>query len=169
MSIDHSEVRVTGASGASKGQKDARFDLIPPRVLKLVATHYGLGARKYNPIERKDGKPGPAIDNWRLGYNYSSSIAALERHFNAWKSGEDIDEETGSNHLVAVIWHCMTLLEFQMTPGFPEAYDDRQQTIVNPFGADVESVRAAIAAFGGELPTSPIPTELEPLPTPGGE
>jgi len=165
VTIDTSEVRVTAASGASKGQKDARFDLIPPRVLKQVAVHYGLGARKYNPIERKDGEPGPAIDNWRLGYNYSSSIAALERHFNAWKCGEDIDEETGSNHLVAVIWHCMTLLEFQMTPGFPQAYDDRQQSIIGHAHASAETVREMIEAYGGTLPTSPVPTKLEPLPT----
>ena len=164
MSRDASEVRHTGASGASKGQKAARFDLIPPRVLRLLAEHYGTGARKYNPIERADGEPGPAIDNWRLGYNFSSSIAALERHLNAWKCGEDIDEEMNSNHLVAVIWHCMTLLEYQMTPGFPEAFDDRQQPIVNGLDATVESVRAALAAFGGSLPESPIPTKLEALP-----
>jgi len=167
VSIDTSERRVQSASGASKGQKDARFDLIPPRQLRKLATHYGLGARKYPGIERKDGTPGPAIDNWRLGFNYSSSIAALERHFNAWKSGEDFDEETGSNHLVAVMWHCMTLLEFQDTPGFPEAYDDRQQPLVNALGTTIEEVRAAIAAYGGELPTSPIPTKLDPLPKPG--
>lgn len=167
MNIDTSEVRVTGASGASKGQKDARFDLIPPRVLKLVATHYGRGARKYNPLERTDGEPGPAIDNWRLGYNYSSSIAALHRHLNAWQSGDDIDEETGSNHLVAVIWHCMTLLEFQMTPGYEQAFDDRQQPIVNPIDATIDTVRAAIASFGGTLPDSPITTKLEPLPQVG--
>lgn len=167
MSIDSSEVRVTGSSGASKGQKSARFDLIPPRVLKKLAVHYGLGARKYNPIERVDGEPGPHIDNWRLGYNYSSSLAALHRHLNDWSSGVDIDEETGSNHLVAVMWHCATLLEFQDTPGYPEAFDDRQQPIVNPVDATIDSVRKAIASFGGELPTSPIPTKLEPLPKPG--
>lgn len=167
MSIDSSEVRVVGASGAAKGQKNARFDLIPPRPLKALAEHYGFGARKYNPISPAEGHTGPAIDNWRLGFNYSSSIAALERHFNAWKSGEDIDEETGSNHLAAVMWHCMTLLEFQMTPGYPEAYDDRQQPIVGTLDATLESVRAAVASFGGTLPTSPIPTKLEPL-TPAG-
>jgi hypothetical protein len=167
VTIDTSEVRVTGASGASKGQKAARFDLIPPRVLKALAEHYGVGARKYNPIPRVEGEAGPAIDNWRLGYNYSSSLAALHRHLNAWSSGEDIDEETGSNHLVAVMWHCATLLEFQMTPGFPEAYDDRQQPIVNPLDATLESVRAAISVFGGVLPARPIPAELEPLPTAG--
>lgn len=165
MTIDHTEVRVTASSGASKGQKEARFDLIPPRVLKELATHYGKGANKYAPIERIEGADGAPIDNWRLGYNFSSSLAALHRHLNAWSSGEDIDEELNSNHLVAVAWHCFTLLEFQMTPGYSEAFDDRQQPIINPPGATVESVRAAHATFGGELPTSPVaskPTTVAP-------
>lgn len=167
MSIDSSEVRVTGSSGASKGQKAARFDLIPPRVLRALAVHYGIGARKYNPVERVDGEPGPAIDNWRLGYLFSSSLAALHRHLNEWSAGDDIDEETGSNHLVAVMWHCATLLEFQMTPGYSEAYDDRQQQIIGRSDATLESVRQTIEAFGGFLPESPIPTKLEPLTAPG--
>ena len=155
MTIDTSEVRVTSSSGASKGQKSARFDLIPPRVMKELAEHYGKGANKYAPIERIEGEDGAPIDNWRLGYNFSSSLAALQRHLNAWSSGEDIDEELDSNHLVAVMWHAATLLEFQMTPGYSEAFDDRQQPIINPPGATIESVRAAHATFGGELPTSP--------------
>lgn len=155
MTIDASEVRVTAASGASKGQKDARFDLIPPNVLRELAVHYGKGANKYAPIERIEGADGAPIDNWRLGYNFSSSLAALHRHLNAWSSGEDIDEELNSNHLVAVAWHAFTLLEFQMTPGYSEAYDDRQQPIINPPGATPESVRAAHATFGGQLPLNP--------------
>lgn len=159
MSIDRTEVRVTSTSGASKGQKSARFDLIPPRVLRLLAEHYGKGAQKYAPIERVDGEAGAPIDNWRLGYNFSSSLAALHRHLNAWSAGEDIDEELDSNHLVSVMWHCATLLEFQMTPGYSEAFDDRQQPILNPYNATAESVRAAHATFGGDLPTSPVPNK----------
>lgn len=164
MSIDASEVRVQSASGASKGQKDARFDLIPPRALRQVATHYGLGARKYPGISPVDGT-GPAIDNWRLGFNYSSSLAALHRHLNAWSTGEDIDEETGSPHLAAVVWHALTLMEYQLTPGYPEAFDDRQQSIVGREGFSADEVRAAHAAYGGELPSAPIPTQLPPLPS----
>lgn len=152
MSIDHSEVRVTAPTGASKGQKSARFDLIPPRVLKALAEHYGNGASKYAPIERIEGVDGAPIDNWRLGYPFSSSLAALHRHLNAWSAGEDIDEELGNNHLLAVAWHCFTLLEFQMTPGYSEAFDDRQQPILNPYGSTVESVQSAHATFGGQLP-----------------
>jgi hypothetical protein len=128
-------------TGASKGVKDARFDLVPSRPLRLLAEHYGRGARKYERV-------GP-VDNWRLGYPYSSSIAALHRHLNAFTSGEDIDEETGSHHLVAVAWHAFTMLEFIGTPGFPELFDDRQDTVINPPGIDTDGVRARIAAVLG--------------------
>ena len=163
MSIDASEVRVAHATGASKGQKDARFDLIPTEPLRQLAVHYGLGARKYESIPRAEGHDGAAVDNWRLGFPFSSSTAALMRHFNAWQSGEDVDEETGSNHLIAVIWHAMTLVQFQATPGFTEAFDDRQQQIITPPGATRKSVRAAIASFGGELPENPPVQKLNPL------
>lgn len=143
---DTSEVRVTASTGASKGQKIARFDLVPSRPLRLLAEHYGKGAEKYPRVGD--------IDNYRLGYPYSSSIAALHRHLNAFTSGEDIDEETGSPHLVAVAWHAFALLEFMATPGFNEAFDDRQDTKINPPGATIESVRAAVAARGGQLPAN---------------
>ncbi|WP_040164428.1 dATP/dGTP diphosphohydrolase domain-containing protein [Microbacterium gorillae] len=156
MSIDNTEVRVTGASGASKGQKDARFDLIPPEPLRQLAVHYGRGARKYNPIPNAYGD-GPAIDNWRLGYNYSSSLAALHRHLNAWSGGENVDEETGSNHLIAVAWHALTLV-----PGFADAYDYGQARILTPPGAAVTAVADLVAAFGGNC-RPPKPPARSPL------
>lgn len=112
------EVRITVDSGASKGSKDARFDLIPAPILTLLAEHYGKGARKYQPVNGRD--------NWRNGYPLSLSYAAMQRHANAYWSGEDIDDETGSYHLVAVIWHCMTQLTFLMDAELAARYDDRQ-------------------------------------------
>jgi hypothetical protein len=41
-------------------------------------------------------------------------VDALMRHLLAFLMGEDIDPETGSSHLIAVIWHCMTLRYFQL-------------------------------------------------------
>ena len=81
--------------------KDERFDLIPIGALTQLARHYGVGARKYD-------------DNqWRQGYEYSKSYAALVRHLTQWWGGEDIDEETGSSHLAAVAWHAFTMMTFQ--------------------------------------------------------
>lgn len=108
-----SEVRVTSATGGEKGSKLARFDLIPPHQLWRLAEHYGIGAAKY------------ADDNYRRGYDWKLSIAALERHLSLFKQGEDIDEETGSLHIIAVAWHAFTLAEFFDT--HPE-YDTRLKT-----------------------------------------
>lgn len=95
------EVRVTDPeTGGEKGQKLARFDLIPAGALWQLAEHYGRGAQKY------------ADDNWRRGYSWRLSFAAMMRHAWAFWRGEDIDDETGSPHLVAVAWHALTLLTF---------------------------------------------------------
>jgi hypothetical protein len=105
------EVRVKDPNtGGEKGSKLARFDLIPTRALWLLAEVYGRGARKY------------ADRNWEKGYAWGLSIAALERHFNAWKAGETIDEETGCHHLAQVAWHAFTLLTFSY---FGIGTDDR--------------------------------------------
>jgi hypothetical protein len=38
------EVRSISSTGAEKGTKDERFDLLPPEALASVARHYGVGA-----------------------------------------------------------------------------------------------------------------------------
>lgn len=94
------EIRSVSSTGGEKGVKLERFDLIPIEALTALATHYGVGARKY------------ADNQWRKGYEWSKSYAALQRHLTAWWGGEDIDAETGSSHLAAVAWHAFTLLTF---------------------------------------------------------
>lgn len=89
--VNAGEVRTTSSTGGQKGVKLARFELIPTGPLKAVAEHYGKGAEKYE--DR----------NWERGYEWSKSYAALQRHLNAFWSGEDIDEETGSPHLAAAV------------------------------------------------------------------
>lgn len=87
-----------------------RYDLIPVQPLRLLARHYGAGSEKY------------AAHNWAGGYEWSKSFAALNRHLWAAIDGEPVDEELGSLHLIAVAWHCCSLIEFASThPGF----DDR--------------------------------------------
>jgi hypothetical protein len=96
-----SEVIVTDPkTGAKKGSKLARYDLLPPGPLHAVAEHYGRGAEKYE--DR----------NWEKGYDWGLSFAALNRHLWAMWDGEWIDEETGSPHLAAVVFHAFALMEF---------------------------------------------------------
>ena len=102
------EVRVVDEkTGGEKGSKPARFDLIPSDVLWELAEHYGKGEHKY-----PTGVDG--IPNWQKGYNWRLSIAALQRHLHAFINKEDIDPDTGSSHLVAVIWHAIALRWFQL-------------------------------------------------------
>lgn len=107
------EIRVTNpVTGAEKGQKPARFDLIPALPLADVARHYGIGARKYE--DR----------NWERGYNWSLSFGAIQRHLWAFWDGEDLDPDadTTTTHLAAVVFHALALMEFMET--HPEL-DDR--------------------------------------------
>jgi Domain of unknown function (DUF5664)/Domain of unknown function (DUF4406) len=89
-------------SGAAKGSKLARFDLVPEDVIYELAEHYGKGCAKY------------AARNWEGGYAYGLSYAAARRHMAAFWSGEDTDEETGSSHLIAAAWHLIALRWFQI-------------------------------------------------------
>lgn len=108
------EMRMTDeTTGAQKGSKLERFDLIPVAPLEAVARHYGIGAAKY------------ADRNWERGYRWSWSFAALCRHLFAFWRGEDIDQETGSPHLAAVVFHCFALMEFGRTH---RELDDRVET-----------------------------------------
>jgi hypothetical protein len=96
------EVRIHDPkTGAAKGSKLARFDLVPADVAWEWAEHYGKGAKKY------------AERNWEGGYAWSLSYAAAQRHLHQFWAGEDYDEETGSSHLIAALWHCAALRWFQ--------------------------------------------------------
>jgi hypothetical protein len=105
------EVRSVSTTGGEKGTKLARYDLLPVGPLRQVAEHYGKGASKY------------ADHNWRRGYEWSKSYAALMRHATQFWSGEDIDEETGSHHMAAVAFHALALLEYaESHPDFDDRY-----------------------------------------------
>lgn len=104
-------------TGAQKGSKVQRFDLIPTGAITELATHYGRGAEKY-PDE--DGIP-----NYRRGYDWNLSYAAAQRHMTQFWAGEDRDEETGSKHVIAAAWHMFTLATFM--DEYPEG-DNRWTT-----------------------------------------
>ena len=65
----------------------ARIDLIPHEYITETAEVLTLGAEKYG------------ADNWAQGADWSRYFAAMQRHLWAWKSGEDVDPETGKSHL----------------------------------------------------------------------
>lgn len=93
-------------TGGEKGSKLPRFDMIPPDVLWELAEHYGKGEVKYPSDEN-------GLANWRRGYDWKLSYAALQRHIHQWAMGEANDAETGSSHLIAGIWHLFALRWFE--------------------------------------------------------
>ena len=101
---------VNPITGGAKGQKLARFDLLPGDSLWALAEHFGKGAEKYE--DR----------NWEKGYDWSLNFAAAQRHMWQWWNGEDIDPETGSSHLIAAAWHMVAL--YHSTGTHPE-FDNR--------------------------------------------
>lgn len=109
LTASQGEVRVTAPTGGQKGRKLARFDLLPP-ALWQVAELYGKGAEKYDDW------------NWRLGYDWSLSFAAMQRHAWLFWQGEDYDQETGCAHMASVAFHALALLTFMQE--HPEL-DDR--------------------------------------------
>lgn len=105
------EVRTTSSTGGEKGMKPERYDLIPVEALASVARLYGQGAKKYSE------------HNWRKGYEWSKSYAALQRHANEFWKGVDLDPETGEPHLAAVIFHALTMITFMdEQPDFDDRY-----------------------------------------------
>lgn len=100
------ETYTVSESGGGKGTKPLRYDLIPVQALAEVAHMYHLGAAKHGPR------------NFEKGYEYSKSLAALHRHLELFKSGEDWDvgnNGTGGHHLAAVVFHALALMQFQAT------------------------------------------------------
>lgn len=131
------ETRVTSATGGAKGQKEARFDLIPPGPYKELAVLYGRGATKYDETNEDA--------NWKRGYAWSLSYAALLRHLQLWWSREeDHDVEMGVKHMTNVAWHAFNLAWFMENR--PE-FDDRPQGSKNPDGSMTGEV------YEGALPT----------------
>lgn len=109
---DGGEVTVVSSTGGKKGSKPERHDLIPSESLSALARHYARGAEKYD------------RHNWRKGYDWSLSYAALQRHALAWLAGEDFDGETGSHHMAAVAFHAFALIYFAEHERYVR-FDDR--------------------------------------------
>lgn len=78
-----------------------RMELLPPEFLWALGQLMTIGAVKYE--DR----------NWEKGMDWSRPMGALYRHLLKWQMGEDVDPETGANHLIAVVWNAMVLFCYQ--------------------------------------------------------
>jgi len=84
----------------------ADYSLIPLASLKEAAKVLEYGATKY------------AVDNWKKPTNWRVSYACLMRHMAAWQDGEDLDPESGYNHLGHALCNVLQLLH--MLENHPE-------------------------------------------------
>lgn len=82
------------------------YSLIPMAAMKEAAHVLEYGASKY------------AVDNWMKPTNWRVSYACLMRHMSAWQSGEDLDPESGRNHLGHAM--CNILQMLYMLENHPE-------------------------------------------------
>ena len=101
MIEDEVKASQTATTGGRKfdGNK-LEYGLIPPLAMKEMVRVLTLGAQKY---ERENWKRVP--DAKRRYFD------ALERHVWAWKSGEELDPETGVHHLAHAACNLFFLYE----------------------------------------------------------
>lgn len=76
-----------------------RYDLFPPECLEAISKILTFGAEKYG------------SNNWQNLEDFESRYyAALERHIQAWRMGENVDPESGHPHLAHVACNAVFLL-----------------------------------------------------------
>lgn len=74
------------------GRKKTPLHLVPPEAKRLTALALAHGAGKYGAW------------NWRdAGVEMTTYLAAIERHCDALRDGEDIDPESGLHHVAHVL------------------------------------------------------------------
>lgn len=90
-----------------ESKKAARYNegkdpmhLVPPDAIRAMAKVLEVGAKKY------------ALNNWRLGANYSVPYASLMRHLMAFWDGEDLDPESHLPHVYHILMNAAMLVEY---------------------------------------------------------
>ena len=100
----------------ANGVQKRRWDLAPIEAIEAVVDVFGYGAERYG------------TRNWEKGIPFLSAFAALIRHVMAWRSGKDINPESGLPHLAHAAWYCLALMTYGET--HPEL-DDRKGPLRN--------------------------------------
>jgi len=96
-----------------------RWDLVPWEELEQVVKVFTHSTKKYEP------------DNWKTVPNAENEyFAALQRHIASWRKGEQLDKESGINHLA----HAICCLLFLMW------FDARMSNNPRQSGTDIQSV-----------------------------
>lgn len=79
-----------------------RYNDLPIIGFEKLGEHYTLATAKYSDADAENGYTFP---NWAKGQLIEAFlIDSAYRHLYAWLGKEEIDEDFGSHHLVAVAW-----------------------------------------------------------------
>ncbi len=90
-----------------------RWGLLPFNALEEVVKVLEVGAIKYGSF------------NWQKGLSWTETFESLQRHLLKWFNGENVDEESGLNHMAHVATNSLFLLYFVLTG---KGRDDRPKT-----------------------------------------
>lgn len=102
---------------------DTDYKDVPVRGLTALAEHFSLGAAKYADSVDENGF---AFPNWAKGQYFDFFlINCIERHYYAFQSGEQFDEDFGSHHLIAVAWGIACLHHQFINYELYAQFDDR--------------------------------------------
>lgn len=86
------------------------YNLIPPYPLEQIAKVFTKGAEKYAP------------HNWKKGMPWSEVEGSLIRHLEAYRNGDDFDDESGLYHMAHVAVNAIFLIDYYRSN---PKYDDR--------------------------------------------
>lgn len=78
-----------------------RYGLIPPEATKALASVLTYGAKKYKP------------NNWKQAEDTERYVDALYRHLEAWRGGEEFDDESKLSHLSHALTNIAFLIYFE--------------------------------------------------------
>jgi len=89
--------------------------LIPKSTLDAIAEVLQMGAEKYS------------AHNWRKGLDWDAGVwSSLVRHAVSWHNGEDLDKESGLNHMKHVLVNALFLVHYiENNLGTDDRYKER--------------------------------------------
>ena len=96
------------------------YQLIPNSWTKVLAEVFTKGAEKY---ERH---------NWKKGGPWSDCKGSMDRHWEAWVTGETYDVETGCHHLAHLAWNALCLMWWQLLGVGQDDIREEKMDVVAP-------------------------------------
>lgn len=99
----------TGSLRANNGKPE--FSQLSPQFVLRLAELMTKSAEKYEKF------------NWALGQEYCTPSDSLFRHFAAFLSGEDIDPESGFEHVIHIAANAMILYQSMKIEGLDNRYN----------------------------------------------